>query len=119
MAAARHGVAGVQGEVDDDLLDLAGIGVDVGGGGRAARDLDVLADQPAQQLGGLLDHRAEREDLGLQHLLAAESQQLAGERGRPLGRPGDLLEAVLAPRVAGQLLAEHLAGAGDHPQAGC
>ena len=49
--AAGHRVAGVDGQVDEHLLDLAGIGPDRRGAGRQVGDeVDVLADQAAQHL---------------------------------------------------------------------
>ncbi len=49
LAAVGHGVAGIQGEVHDDLLDLPGIGFHraqvTGGDGE---DFNVFADQPPQ-----------------------------------------------------------------------
>ena len=55
---------------------------------RRQRHLDVLADQPLQQLDHVAEQRVEADDLGPQHLLAAEGQQLAGEVGGALARRG-------------------------------
>ena len=51
LAAAGHGVAGVDGQVHDDLLDLAGVGLDRPRPGSSdGGQLDVLADHPAEHL---------------------------------------------------------------------
>ena len=51
LPAERHRVARVHGEVDEDLLDRRRIDADRPQVGRQRRDeLDVFADQPAQQL---------------------------------------------------------------------
>ena len=81
----RHRVARVHGEVDDHLLDLRRVGAHRGELGAEHRhELDVLADQPAQHHVHVADRRVQVEDPRLQHLPAAEREQLAGER-RPRG----------------------------------
>ncbi len=84
-AAARHGVARVDGQVHQHLFDLAGIGADApqvrsqDGGNR-----DVFAQETTQHLLDADDDGVEVEDLGRQHLLAAEGQELARQRRRSL-----------------------------------
>ena len=46
----------------------------------------------------LRDHLVEVEDLGCEHLLAAEREQLAGQRGGALGRRADLVDVGSARR---------------------
>ena len=88
-AAVGHRVAGVDGEVDQHLLDLAGVGLDRPQVGRdASLQLDVLAERAAQQLLELGDDVVEVEHLRLHDFAAAEDQQLAGQRGRALARRG-------------------------------
>jgi hypothetical protein len=65
----------------------------VGVTGRASavecqRELDVLADQAAQQRVHAADHVVEVEARGLQHLLAAEGEQLPREARGAVGRGG-------------------------------
>ena len=96
LAAAGHGVAGIDDEVHDDLLDLAGIGVDIAergivGGG----EFDVLADEAAQHFIHAGDDFVQLNDAGLEDLLAAEGEQLAGERGGAAGGFLDLLDMLL------------------------
>ena len=78
----RHRVARVHGEVDDHLLDLRRVGAHRRELGAEHRhELDVLADQAAQHHVHVADRRVQVEDARLQHLLAAERQQLAREAG--------------------------------------
>ena len=44
-------------------------------------ELDVLAEQPAQQPAALLEHPLQIERLRIHHLLAAEGEELAGQGG--------------------------------------
>jgi hypothetical protein len=95
LSAGRHRVAGVDGEVHQDLLELARIGVHA----REVRrepglELDVLAQRSAEQPVQLGHDDVEVEHLGTHHLATAEDQQLARQRGRPLCRPDDLLDIV-------------------------
>ena len=110
----RHGVARVHGQVHQDLLELARVGVDVPGvRPQGEEQLHVLADEPPQHRADLLDHRVEVQVLPLQHLLAAEGQELAGEAGGAIGGLLDLLHAA-AERIVGlQPAEEHRAAPGD------
>ncbi len=94
LPAARHGVAGVESEVHDDLLDLSGIGADgaqvVGGRGE---HFDVFANQPPQQRIETQHDVVEIDHPRREHLLPAERQQLAGNAGGALGRRFYLLRA--------------------------
>ena len=76
----RHRVARIHHEVHEHLLELAGVGahrVDVRG--RLSRQLDILADQPAQHLADVLHQAVHVEDHRLQGLSRAEGEQLADE----------------------------------------
>ena len=83
-SAVGHGVTGVDDQIHQHLLELPGIGLDAGRA-RAGMggELDVFADQPAQHLLGGAQQFVDGEPHGLQHLLAAEGEQLAGEHGGP------------------------------------
>jgi hypothetical protein len=49
-AAVRHRVASVDAEVDHDLLELSGVGMNRGDArARALHELDVLADETAEE----------------------------------------------------------------------
>jgi hypothetical protein len=98
--AARHRVARVEGEIHHDLLQLTGIGlrraeprVEVG------HELDLRAEQPAEHPLELGDHLVDVDDLRLEHLAAAEGEQLSGQPGGTLSRALHL-EHVLAHRGA-------------------
>ena len=95
-ASLGHGVPGVDGEVHDDLLDLARVRLDVAQAVRQrSGETYVLADDAAQHPVQLPDDRVEIEDAGLQDLAAAEGEQLTCEGSCVLGRFQDL--ADLAP----------------------
>ena len=124
LPAAGHRVAGVDCEVDQDLLELAGVRLDrpqaFGGCGVQG---DVLAEGAAQQLIQARDDVVEAEYFGVHDVAAGEDQQLAGQPYRPLRRAADLLdvaEHVAQPRIlarqARYLLLEHVGEAGDHVQ---
>ena len=100
LAALRHGVAGVDGQVHQDLFDLAGVGPHrAQSHGRPDGELDVLADEAREHLAGFFDEVVQVEHPRLQNLLSAEGQQLPGERRRAL--PGLLdLHEVRPQRVA-------------------
>ncbi len=79
LATARHSVAGVHGEIHDDLLEHAGISVNAGRLGTVIRHQgDVLAEQPLQHVGKVLQDKVEVQDLGLDYLFTAEHEQLPG-----------------------------------------
>ena len=103
-------------QVEHDLLDLRAVGEHRGKAGRGQhRDLDVLADQPPQhrqQRGGDL---AEVERMRVEHLLAGEGEQLAGELGGALGRALDL-EQLVAARAGADPPPRDLAVPADHRQ---
>src|SRR5258708_1003178 len=83
FAAVRHGVAGVDHQVHNDLFDLARIGFD-----RAQAtwshdfDLNIFANQAAKHLVEIENEIIEIDHFWQQHLFAAESEQVAaGGRG--------------------------------------
>jgi len=101
LAPVRHGVAGIHDQVHDDLLELARIGFDPPQRGRKdGPQRDVLADQAAKHGFHVLHDGVEVEDLGLEHLLAAEGEELAGQLGGAHGRLPEELD-VATHRVLG------------------
>src|SRR2546422_11369856 len=62
------------------------------------REVDVLAQQAAQHLLDVGDESVQADDARLQHLLAAEREQLPGEPRRPVCGLADFL-GVVPPRV--------------------
>ena len=119
-AAVGHRVARVDGEVDQHLLELRAIGEhgqQAGADGDAQRD--ALAQRAVEQALEVAQQAADVEHLGLDHLAAAEHEQLARERRGAIGRAPDLLD-VVADRVVGGQLARGEADAGrGSPTAGC
>ena len=116
-AAVRHRVAGVDREVHQDLLNLPRVRLDVGDVVAGAEDdVDVLADQPAQQRLDLAEAGPRIEHPRLEDLAAAEREQLPGQRGGAIRRETDLVEmpGLDAPRR--QHLREQLAVALDRRQ---
>ncbi len=114
LAAVRHRVAAVDREVDDHLLELAGIG--------AHRfqvlavdhvELDVLADQPPQQMREFTQNVGHVEDARLQGLLAREGQQLAHQVGGAVGVLLDLHD-VGEGLVAGAVPEQQQVTEADH-----
>ena len=105
LPAARHGVARVDCEVENDLLDHSAIR----GDGREIRAIlvivaDVVAECARQQAAQAGDDFVKVEDARRHHAAAAEGQQLARELPGAFGGTGDLLHAVargLAERLIG------------------
>ena len=115
-AAARHRVARVHREVDDHLLELRRVGTNR----RELRlehrqELDVLADQAAEHHVHVGNDGIQVEHARLQHLPAAEGEQLPRQRGGPRGGLLDLLGVAAQPRV-GVAADQKLAVAGDRGQ---
>ena len=74
-AAAGHRVAGVDGEIDEDLFDLAGVGEDRPQvGGQVGAQHDVLTDGAVEQLLDVGDDVVEVQDPWLDHLAAGEGE---------------------------------------------
>ena len=84
--AARHGVAGVDGKIHDDLLNHAAVADDDRQfGGRMKFQRDVLADEALEHFAHVADGLAQIERPGLHHVFAAEHEQLAREAGCAFG----------------------------------
>jgi len=74
-SAGRHGIACVDDEVQEDLLDLAGVGLHERGGGIEAQvEVDVLAEGPCEEQLLFADQRVEVQHGGQDELAAAEGQ---------------------------------------------
>ena len=116
LAAARHRVAGVDGQVHHDLLQLSGIGLHAADLIRQAGDqFDVFSDQHAQHLHHVAHGLIGIEDLRFQNLLAAEGQQLASQSARSVAGALDLFQVRARLRSRG--IEQHIAVAlDDHDQ---
>ena len=118
FAAVGHGVFGVDDEIHDDLFELAGIGAGAAdGGGEAGGEFDIFADEGAEETLHVGDDGVDVDDFEFEKLFAAESQELAGERG---GAVGGLLNGFGfgMQRMAEGELVEHDFGiaADDHEE---
>ena len=98
-AAARHRVARVGGEVEDHLLDLRAVGLDRERRQSASWTLTCTSSPMIRSsIGSMPPTIALRSSTrGLQHLPAAEREQLPRERAALLGRVLDLVERLRAP----------------------
>ncbi len=108
-----HGVASIDGEVRDDLLELGLVRLHAARVGSTNDELDVLADEPLQHRREVVHHRPERHDLRREHLLAAEGEQLPGQSRRARGRPLDHLDIPSERMVGSQARQEDLGAPGD------
>ena len=96
LAAARHGVAGVDDEVHDHLLELALVDAhrrEVGAVLDAERHL--VGQQAVQQVRELGERVLEVDDGRAQRLLAREGEQLAHQRGGAVGVLADLHQVAV------------------------
>jgi hypothetical protein len=90
LAAGRHRVARVQGQVQDHLLELGPVGPQIAGARvQIHLEFDLLADEAPQH--GLDAGRdiVHGQNLRLEHLAAAEGQKLLSQAGGPLGGVAD------------------------------
>ena len=109
LAAARHRVARVDGEIEDHVFDLRGI--DQRRPQAVAErklDRDILAERALQDRGGARDDLVEVDVARLQRLLAREGEHALGElraaRGRFVDRLHDRRELRILPdRIRQQL----------------
>ena len=117
FAAVGHGIAGVGGEIDQDLLELRRVRDDQPQPGVQRRlDPNVFADGAFEQAAQILDDGVDVDRGGPQHLAAAEGEQLAGQGGGALAGFFDLLEVRVDRLVRADLVEQHLAVAGDRRQ---
>ena len=108
------GIARVDREVDEDLLHRRRIDRDVAQIGRQRRhQLHVFADQAAQQLLQLGHQRVDVHHLRLQHLPAAEREQLPGERRRAIACRLNL-QQIQTQRILVRHLVEHQVGVAEN-----
>ena len=117
LAALWHGVAGVDGQVDDYLLDLTRIGLDPPQSFHGRRiEVDVFTDDTAQHLVHVIDQLVQVDDLRLDNLLAAEGQKLAGEIGGFFGCGLNFVHRFKKRIVASQIHLSQGSIAGDAGQ---
>ena len=93
LAALTHCLAGRHGEVDENLLDLAAVGLH----GREAffefdEQFDLLAKKTVQHLHDIVQKLADIDGTTPDGWRFAEGQELVGERGGPEGGFFDFLD---------------------------
>ena len=116
FAAARHGVARIDREIEERLLDLAAVAVDGRRGGIERGDQrDVLAEQAPRHRGQIRDERVDVEDGELARPLAAEGEELTRQRRGAIDGHQDLGQILLRHLVR-QLGLEEARVAGDDGQ---
>jgi hypothetical protein len=95
LAAFGHGVAGVDGQVDQNLLQHPRIGLDGWEArGKIHAQGNILAQNAAEHFADLVDDLVQVGHLQMEFVLAAEGQQLARQVAGPPGGLGDFLEGV-------------------------
>jgi len=113
-AAKGHGVAGVDGEVQENLFELAGVGFDAAERiTEAQAEFDVFANETAEKLAHVGDEFVEVEDFGLKDLHAAEGEHLAGEGSGTVGSFANLLGAAVEGIFWLQMVEKQVAVAAD------
>ena len=91
LAAVGHCVARVDRQVHEHLLDLPGVDADtIEGPGWTELQFHILADEPSEHLGGVLDQLIEIDHLGPEGLLPAERKELPRQPGRAVAQLADL-----------------------------
>ena len=87
-AALLHGIARVDHEVHDDLFELPRVRPHQREIGRQHEvERDVFADEPAEHLADAGDQHVQIDERGLQHLRAAEREELFGQARGALRPP--------------------------------
>ncbi len=95
LAAIGHGVARIDREVHQKLLDLSGVGLDAPElGRRKYRQLDVCAEHASEHLVHVGDALVQVQDLRLEHLLTAECEELPRQGRCAVARLADLFDVV-------------------------
>src|SRR3954464_11412249 len=96
--ALLHRVAGIDDEVDQNLLELPRVGDYVSTCATGRADADVFPNQTAQHRLDIPDHGIQVEHPRLEDLLSAEREQLSSQCRGPLGCVPDLSH-ILAARI--------------------
>ena len=116
-ATMRHRVDRVDDEVHEHLLHLVRIDSDLSEVRvQRGHQLDVLPDQAPDDGLEVAHHVVQAQDLGLEHLLAAEGEQLSRQRGRSVRALLDQLDVGAARMLTADALEHELRAAGDHGQ---
>ncbi len=110
FAALRHGIAGIDRQIHQHLLDLPRVRQDVAQIGSGLRNqVQVFADHPTQHVVEIQDQRVEIEHARLDRLFTCKGEQLVSESRGALGSVEDFVQIagdlmiLRWQRVAGQL----------------
>ena len=98
LAAIRHRVARIDGEIEDRELELIGIGMrPPNAAAQNGFDRDLLAEGPAQQVRHAGDEPAEIDRFGIERLLARKGEKPLGQRFRAARAPHRIVGGPLEP----------------------
>ena len=90
-----HRVARINHQVHDHLFDHAGVRVDHWQPRNAfAVEINLLCDRRFKHFAQVLDQVIDAQGMGLDHLLAAEGQELPRQVGRAIGRRSDVAQTI-------------------------
>ena len=96
LAAARHRVARIDGDIDQRGFEMVGVGLDLPqAGGADHRDVDRLAEGSLQKLRCRGQEFVGVERFRVERLAARERQQAAGQRGGPLRAAHGIVDGAL------------------------
>ena len=115
LAPVGHRVAGVEGQVEEGVLELVGVhhghqaGLAAGGGHR-----DGAGQRATDQLGHAEDQLIDLDGFGFEGLAAGKAEQAADELGAPVGGVHGRLDEVFGEGVVGVVLFECHQVADDH-----
>jgi hypothetical protein len=116
-AVPVHGVACIDGKVQQRVFDLQGVHERVPKTpGDHGFDLDAVAQRTPQQFIEASNKPPEVDDLGRERLAPAECQQLRRELGATRNAGDGVANTLLGPRVAGNVALEKLEVPADHLQ---
>ena len=95
LAAGGHRIARVVREINDDLFDLRGIGMDAAQSGSGQhQQFDGFPQQALQHGLHAGEHQVKIQNARLGRRAAAEGQQVARKSGRPLAGIDDLVDVL-------------------------
>ncbi len=100
----RHGIAGIESQVDHYLLDLRRVGPNPTGAAEGDGELMALTQQPPDHRLDVAHHRIEFHDLRMVESTPTEGQELPGDRCGAFDRLYDLPEIRKPIRRDGRVL---------------